>query len=145
VRCSRASSSLWCSLKHSMWGFMLSVLKEIINSSPLLLNSPGIVMKDIYLIRWYCVSVGLWSHTICNQYILSIFVLVLLSLERRGTSMGDNRNIDNKWHMIITYAVSNKMCQHPLACEFRCQLCVVHSSSQKSSVSNTDEGHGLNH
>jgi len=45
---------------------MFSVLKEIINSSPLLYNSPRIVMKYIYLIRWYCISGGLWSHTVCT-------------------------------------------------------------------------------
>jgi len=52
-----------------------------------------------------------------------------LSLERRGSSVGDNRNTDNTWQMIITYFVSNKMCVSASSCLMNlgaiCMFCIL--------------------
>ena len=47
ARCSRSCSSMWCSLKHSTWGYTLFISNEFITSSVLLL-SPLMVWWKIW-------------------------------------------------------------------------------------------------
>jgi hypothetical protein len=70
MTCSSSCSTMWCSLKHNMWGFRLSTSKECINSS-LLFLSPLIFLWKIF-IELDDAAFCLWTSKTAGQHLIYV-------------------------------------------------------------------------